>query len=278
MDRISKIFPKEKPVIGMVHLRPLPGSPAYDPSIMNMDKIIEIAVDEAKKLEACGVDGVQVENMWDIPYLQGKNIGSDTVAALAVGVHAVKNAVNIPVGVECHMNGADHALACAVASSAKWVRVFEWCNAFISQSGYIEAIGGKLARDRSRLHAGEVAFLCDVNVKHGSHYIIHDRSVEEQAMDIEAQDGDAVIVTGFDTGMPPTVERVKACKDKIALPVFLGSGISKENARELLKCADGAIVGSYFKEEGNWKKPIDVNRTLTFMKEVEKLRSGGAYE
>ena len=95
----------------MVHLRPLPGSPAYDPSIMNMDKIIEIAVDEAKKLEACGVDGVQVENMWDIPYLQGKNIGSDTVAALAVGVHEVKNAVNIPVGVECHMNGADHALA-----------------------------------------------------------------------------------------------------------------------------------------------------------------------
>ena len=103
--------------------------------------------------------------MWDIPYLQGKNIGSDTVAALAVGVHAVKNAVNIPVGVECHMNGADHALACAVASSAKWVRVFEWCNAFISQSGYIEAIGGKLARDRSRLHAGEIAFLCDVNSK-----------------------------------------------------------------------------------------------------------------
>ena len=88
-------------------------------------------------------------------------------------------------------------------------RQFEWCNAFISQSGYIEAIGGKLARDRSRLHAGEIAFLCDVNVKHGSHYIIHDRSVEEQAMDIEAQDGDAVIVTGFDTGMPPTVERVK---------------------------------------------------------------------
>ena len=98
------------------------------------------------------------------PYLQGKNIGSDTVAALAVGVHEVKNAVNIPVGVECHMNGADHALACAVASSAKWVRVFEWCNAFISQSGYIEAIGGKLARDRSRLHAGEIAFLCDVHL------------------------------------------------------------------------------------------------------------------
>lgn len=278
MNRLEKIFSESKPVIGMVHLRPLPGSPAYDPSVMDMKKILEIAVNEAKILESCGVDGVQVENMWDIPYLQGEKIGSDTVAALAIGVNEVKRAVQIPVGVECHMNGADHALACAVAASAKWVRVFEWCNAFISQSGYIEAIGGKLARDRSRLKAEEIAFLCDVNVKHGSHYIIHDRSVEEQAMDIEAQDGDAVIVTGFDTGMPPTAERVKACKERITLPVFLGSGISKENAGELLKYADGAIVGSYFKKEGNWKNTVDEKRTRDFMNEVKKLRIGGVYE
>lgn len=278
MNRLDNIFMSPKPVIGMVHLRPLPGSPLYDPTVMNMKKIIEIAVEEAKLLEACGVDGVQVENMWDIPYLQGKNIGSDTVAALAIGVNEVKNAVKIPVGAECHMNGADHALACAVAANAQWVRVFEWCNAFISQAGYIEAIGGKLARERSRLKAEDIAFLCDVNVKHGSHYIIHDRSVEEQAMDVEAQDGDAVIVTGFDTGMPPTAERVKKCKAKIELPVFLGSGISKNNAKELLHYADGAIVGSYFKVDGNWKNPVDEKRTREFMKEVELLRKEGVCE
>lgn len=272
MSRLDKIFVNKKPIIGMVHLRPLPGSPLYDPINMGMKKILETAREEAKMLEDAGVDGVQVENMWDIPYLPGNKIGPETVAAIAIGVHEVVNAVSIPVGAECHMNGADKALACAVAGGAKWVRVFEWCNAFISQSGYIEAIGGELARMRSNLKADDIAFLCDVNVKHGSHFIIHDRSVEEQADDIQAQDGDAVIVTGFDTGMPPSVERVESCKKRVKLPIFLGSGLAPENTEELLGCADGAIVGSYFKKDGNWKNPVDPARVRAFMKEVEKLR------
>lgn len=274
MGRLDNIFTNRKPIIGMVHLRPLPGAPLYDPVAMDMKKILEIAKEEAKMLEDAGVDGVQVENMWDIPYLQGDKIGPETVAALAIGVYEVANTVSIPVGAECHMNGADKALACAVAGGAKWVRVFEWCNAFISQSGYIEAIGGKLARMRNNLRTDDIAFLCDVNVKHGSHFIIHDRSVEEQADDIQAQDGDAVIVTGFDTGMPPSVDKVSSCKKRVKLPIFLGSGLSVENAAELLGCADGAIVGSYFKKDGNWKNPIDQERTRAFMKEVESLRRG----
>lgn len=272
MGRLEHIFKQKKPVIGMVHLRPLPGSPLYDPAGMGMDKIIGTAVEEAKILEASGVDGVQVENMWDIPYLPGRKIGPETVAALAVGVYEVAKHVSIPVGAECHMNGAEQALACAVAAGAQWIRVFEYCNAFISQSGYIEAAGAEIARKRSQWKAEQIAFLCDVNVKHGSHFIIHDRSVAEQAMDVEAQDGDAVIVTGFDTGMPPTVEAVTACKQKTGLPIFLGSGLDRKNAAELLACADGAIVGSYFKEEGNWKNPVDQERAAAFMKEVRKLR------
>ena len=275
MTRFDKLFSVSKPIIGMVHLRPLPGSPLYDPINMDMKRILAIAKDEAKMLEDAGVDGVQVENMWDIPYLQGKNIGPETVAALAVGVHEVSHSVSIPTGAECHMNGADLAFAAAVAGEAKWIRVFEWCNAFISQSGYIESIGGKVARMRRNLNAEGIACLCDVNVKHGSHFIIHDRSVAEQAMDIEAQDGDAVIVTGFDTGMPPTVDRIVECKKCVSLPILLGSGISAKNARELLAHADGAIVGSYFKEGGNWKNPVDPQRTREFMREVELLRKEG---
>ena len=274
MNRIKQIFKNEKPIIGMVHLRPLPGSPGYDPVNMGMRRIIEIAREEARMLEAAGVDGVQVENMWDIPYLPGDQIGPETVAALAVGVNEVVDAVSIPVGAEIHMNGADKALACAVAGGAQWIRVFEFCNAFISQAGYIDAIGARIARMRSNLKADNIAFLCDVNVKHGSHFIIHDRSVPEQAMDIEAQDGDAVIVTGFDTGMPPSVDNVKSCKEVVGLPIFLGSGLNVKNIPELLGCADGAIVGSYFKKDGNWKNDVDPERTRAFMQAVENLRAG----
>jgi membrane complex biogenesis BtpA family protein len=269
--KFKDLFGKAKPIIGMVHLRPLPGSPGYNPAVMDMKEIFRIAVEEAKVLESAGVDGIQVENMWDIPYLRGNDIPHETTAALAVGVYEVSHHVHIPVGVECHMNGGDKALAAAVAASAKWVRVFEWCNAFISQSGFIDAIGGYLARMRSNLRA-EIAFLCDVNVKHGSHFIIHDRSIKEQAMDIEAQDGDAVVITGFDTGMPPTIERVEECKKTVNLPILLGSGLTAENLADLLRVADGAIVGSYFKNDGNWKNPVSYERTKCFMQGVEKLR------
>ena len=272
MERIRKIFSNEKPVIGMVHLRPLPGSPLYDPSLMDMKKILETAVEEACKLEASGVDGVQVENMWDLPYARPENLGYETAAALAVGIYEVGKHVSVPVGAECHMNGAECAMACAAAAGARWIRVFEWCNAFVSQSGFIDAAGARAARLRHNLRADEIAALCDVNVKHGSHYIIHDRSVPEQAMDIEAQGGDAVIVTGFDTGMPPTAQDVCACKERINIPVFLGSGIHKENIRELLGAADGAIVGSAFKEDGNWKNPVDSRASAAFMRDVERLR------
>ena len=272
MNRFGTLFSQKKPIIGMVHLRPLPGSALYDPTVMDMDRILSIARDEAKMLEDAGVDGVQVENMWDIPYLPGRDIGPETVAALAVGVYEVRKHVSVPVGAECHMNGADLAMAAAVAAGARWIRVFEWCNAFISQSGYIESIGGKVARMRRSLGATQIACLCDVNVKHGSHYIIHDRSVREQAMDVEAQDGDAVIVTGFDTGMPPTVERIDECRGGISLPILLGSGLTCENVRQLLSHADGAIVGSYFKEDGNWKNAVDPQRVSSFMHEVASLR------
>lgn len=45
------IFGCNKPIIGMVHLRPLPGSPLYDPNKMDMDGIIETAINERQSLK-----------------------------------------------------------------------------------------------------------------------------------------------------------------------------------------------------------------------------------
>jgi membrane complex biogenesis BtpA family protein len=272
-NKLVELFHVSKPIIGMVHLRPLPGSPGYNPVQMGMDKIIATAIEEAKTLEKAEVNGIQVENMWDIPYLRNDDIGYETVAALAVCIKEVKNEVSIPVGAECHMNGADCALACAIAAGASWIRVFEWCNAFISQSGFINAIGAKVSRMRHNLMAENILALCDINVKHGSHFIIHDRSVAEQAMDIEAQNGDTVIVTGFDTGMPPTIEDISKCKQATSLPILVGSGINIDNVNELLSVADGAIIGSWFKEENNWKNPVSYKRTSAFMNKVNEMKN-----
>lgn len=268
------IFAKAKPIIAMVHLRPLPGSPLYDRRKCDFNEVLRIAVEEAKTLEGAGVDGVQVENIWDYPYQKGDEVGHETTAALAVAAAKIGDAVSIPVGVNCHLNGGVQALAAAAASGAKWIRVFVWVNAYISQLGYAESIAAKLARFRKALES-DVLFMCDVNVKHGSHFIVSDRPVFEQARDAEIQGADGIIVTGFETGTAPNAENIRKCAESVSLPIFLGSGVTRENAGELMRIADGAIVGSYFKKDNNWKNAVDAERARAFMREMEAVRAGG---
>lgn len=274
-QKLNEIFKYEKPIIGMVHLRPLPGSPMYDKKKMSMQQIIDTALHEAQLLEQGGVDGLQIENIWDYPYIKGEEIGPETVAAMSVAAICVKQAVKIPVGVNCHLNGADQALAIAIAAGARWIRVFEWVNAYVSHAGILEGVGGKLARLRTALDArDDVMFLCDVNVKHGSHFMISDRSIKEQANDAVTEGAEALIVTGFETGIAPTPEKVREFSTNVSVPVFLGSGTTEENVGELLKYSDGAIVGSYFKENNNWKEPVSLERTKRFMDAVRGIRDG----
>jgi len=191
---IKDIFKQNKPIIGMIHLRPLPGSPLYDPANMSVSKITEIAINEALKLQNAGIDGLQIENIWDYPYLRGSDIGHETTTIMAVIASKIKESVDIPIGINCHLNGGMKALAIAAAVEAKWVRVFEWVNAYVSHAGILEGIGGKLSRYRSFLKAEDIKFFCDVNVKHGSHFIISDRTIADQARDAESEGAEALIV------------------------------------------------------------------------------------
>ncbi|MEM3977687.1 MAG: BtpA/SgcQ family protein, partial [Fervidicoccaceae archaeon] len=84
---------------------------------------------------------------------------------------------------------------------------------------------------------------------------------------------DALIVTGRMTGLPPTPEDVKIVKDIVGdTPVLIGSGLTPENAEKLLRYADGAIVGTYFKVKGYTQNPIDPERVRKLMDVVNKLR------
>jgi membrane complex biogenesis BtpA family protein len=274
LEILNEIFPNKKPVIGMVHLRALPGAPLYDPILMGIDRITKIAVNEAKILEASGVDGLQIENIWDFPYLKGGTIGYETVAAMAAIAVKVKEAVSIPIGVNCHLNAALESMAVATAVGAKWIRVFEYVNAYVSHAGIIEGIGAELARYRSNLKADNIKMFCDVNVKHGSHFIVSDRSIIEQAHDAVNEGAEALIVTGFETGIAPSSDNVKDFADNVNKAILIGSGVTQDNVKDLLKYADGLIVGSYFKKDNNWKNEIEAQKVVRFMKEVERIREG----
>jgi membrane complex biogenesis BtpA family protein len=176
------------------------------------------------------------------------------------------------MGVTVHLNGVKQALAIAVAAQCQWIRAFELANAYISNAGLVEAAGPALMRYRAALRAEGIMVFGDFHVKHGSHQIIADRSIPEQAEDVETALGDGVIVTGIKTGTPPDRHDVSAIRDAVGLPILIGSGLSSSNLEQLLPLVDGAIVGSSFKKDGVLANPVDRARVREFMDRVRAIR------
>lgn len=269
-NALTEIFQVKKPIIGMVHLKPLPGSPHYKGESIN--EMIEFALEDVRRLEAGGVDGLQIENAWDLPFPKPEDFGFETVAAMtAVGVE-ISKATKLPLGVNCLANAVIPAIAIAKASKSKWVRSNQWVNAYIANEGFIEGASAKAMRYKAQLFGDDIKIMADVHVKHGSHAIVADRSLSEQTRDNEFFDADILIATGNRTGDETSLDEILGIKENASLPVIIGSGMTEQNAAKILSVADGAIVGSFLKENGNWWEPVDVEKVKCFMDQVNSLR------
>ncbi len=269
-DPLKALFTLSKPVIGVVHSLPLPGSPWYQGQ--SMEEIYEYALTEARRYAAGGVDGLMVENARDLPFLKPDEIGYETVATMSVMTQLVRSELSVPVGVSCLADGVVPALAIAKASGAAFVRATQWVNAYIGNQGFVDARAPQATRYRASIGAADVHVLVDVHVKHGSHAIVGDRSVKEQAQDAEYYAADALIATGSRTGAATPIEEVRDVKSSSSLPVLVGSGANVDNIEALLREADGVIVGSSLKQDGAWWNPVDVDKVRRFMDRVRQAR------
>ena len=257
------LFGKPKPIIGVVHSRPLPGAPAYEGEPMAAG--YEYAVREAERYAAGGMDGVIVENHGDIPFAKPENIGPETAAVMAVMADRVGRAVGLPVGINVLANGAIIATAVAKAAGAAFIRVNQWANAYVANEGIIEGPAAKATRYRAWLHARGLKIFADVHVKHGAHAIVADRGIPELTRDAEFFDADVVIVTGQRTGDSAKMEEIAAVKGATALPVVVGSGVDADNIADILSACDGVIVASSLKRDGVWWNEVDPDRLALFM-------------
>lgn len=269
-NSIEKIFGKKKAIIGMIHTKPLPGSPRYNGE--SMEEIIAFSMTDAKALEAAGVDGLMFENAWDIPFSRPEDIGYDTVAALTVLVQEVTREVKLPFGINYLANAVIPSMATAKATGAFWVRCNQWVNAYVANEGLMNGQSAKAMRFKKSIMADDLKVMVDVHVKHGSHSIVADRSLGEQTRDNIFYDADMLIATGNRTGDATPLAEVKGIKENTQLPVLVGSGITVENAEELLPFIDGAIVGSSLKVDGVWWNPVDESRTKALMNVVNRFR------
>ena len=270
LESLEQLFGVKKPIIGMVHLPPLPGAPAYRGE--SIDEIIKFALEDAKKLVEGGVDGLMVENMWDLPYYVGKNVPPEEMTAQAVAARAVVEEVDVPVGINVVHNGGRVTLAIAKASGAKFIRVCLLTGAMVWDTGEFDhGCAAELLRVRKMLYAEDIKIFADINKKHAVMFPGID--LKTHAEWCEFYMADALIVTGRMTGSPPRVEDLKEVKEFLPhRPLLVGSGSNAENIAKFLQYADGAIVGTYFKKHGIAQNRVDVGRVRKFMEIVKRLR------
>jgi membrane complex biogenesis BtpA family protein len=263
---MSTIFPIPKPVIGVIHVGALPGTPR---SLQSVAELVRLAKEEARVYRECGVDGVIIENMHDVPYLKGE-VGPEIVAAMtAIGIE-VKNESRLPVGIQILAGANVEAMAVAHAANLDFIRAEGYAYAHVADEGLIEASAAKLLRYRKMIGAERVQVWTDVKKKHSAHAITADVSLGQTAETVEFMGADCVIVTGSVTGEAPQLADVKEAKSHCQLPVFLGSGITAANIDQFHNEADGFIIGSYFKVDGLWSNTIDPTRVTQLINKLQK--------
>jgi membrane complex biogenesis BtpA family protein len=270
-NALDELFGVPKPVIGVIHLKALPGAPRYQG--MPMQEICAAAAADARALAEGGVDGILVENASDLPFCRPEDIGPETVAGLTAACLAAREAAGLPTGITCVANGVIPALAVAKATGARWVRANQWVNAYVANEGILNGPAARAMRYRAAIGAGDVRIFADVHVKFGAHAITADRTVSEQATDAEWFDADVLIASGTRTGSPTQVAEIEQVRAGTNLPVIIGSGLDAEQVPRLMATADGAIVGSWLKVDGLWWNPVCPRRVEKLIKSVRLLRA-----
>ncbi|HVK70635.1 MAG TPA: BtpA/SgcQ family protein [Polyangium sp.] len=261
---LGDLFGTKKPVLGMVHCWPLPGAPGY--AGYGMEVILENAIRDARALAEGGVDGIIVENMWDVPFRAGSHVAPESIAAHAVVARAVGQAVPLPLGINLVHNGGVALLGIAIAAGAKFVRVCMLAGAGVWEAGsWDEGCAAELLRRRKELGAEHIKLFADVDKKHSVRFPGIDLATHIEWTRFSG--ADALIVSGKMTGDAPDLAKVREAKALAGdSPVLIGSGATEENVTAFLGAADGVIVGSSIKENGRIEEPVDAERVRRFVR------------
>lgn len=262
---LQQIFKTPNPIIGVVHLLPLPTSPRWGGSLKT---VIDRAEQEVTALASGGVDGVIVENFFDAPFTKNQ-VDPAVVSAMTLIVQRLMNLVTLPVGINVLRNDAHSAMAIATCVRAQFIRVNVLTGVMATDQGLIEGQAHQLLRYRREL-GSEVKILADVLVKHARPLGSPNLTTAVQET-IERGLADGVILSGWATGSPPPLEDLElASAAANGTPVFIGSGADWENISTLMQAADGVIVSSSLKRRGQIQQPIDPIRVSQFVEAARR--------
>lgn len=264
---VMRTLDRPLPVIGVVHLPPLPGSSRNPGSTA---RALDQARADAIIYRRTGVDALLVENHGDAPFDKDE-CGPHVAAVMAVIARVLVEECRCPVGVNILRNDVRSALGAAVAADASFVRANVLFGVSATDQGLIEGRAAEVLRYRRSLGTAAEIW-ADVDVKFASPLYAPELAVLMKSA-ARRSGADRLLVTGTATGVPPSAETVRAVKAAAGrTPVLIASGLTAASVRELLPLCDGAVVGSAFKEDGDVERPVDPGRVTDFIHAVRAAR------
>lgn len=267
MERFARLFGTRKPVIAMVHFQALPGTPLYDDA-GGMDGLIERARKDLVALQSAGVDAVMFGNENDRPYELRVDVASTAAMAYAIG--RLRHEVRVPFGVDVLWDPMS-TLALSAATGAHFAREI-FTGLYGSDMGLWEGRAAEALRYRRRLGNGDLFLLYNISAEFASP--LDGRSVAERARSaVFSSVADAILVSGPITGEATSLEHLREVKGVLpATPVLANTGVRHENVADILAVADGCVVGTALKVNGDTWSPVDPERARRFVDLAREVR------
>jgi len=269
-----ELFPGDFPLVGVVHLPPLPGTPGH---VHSRSEIRERASSDAAAYVRAGFDGLLVENFGDHPFFPDA-VEPHTVALMALLVARVREVARrlaphrrVPVGVNVLRNDARAAIGIAAATGAEFVRVNVHVGAMVTDQGVIEGKAHETMRYRAALRC-DAAVFADVLVKHA--HPLGPADVATLADDTLHRGGaSALVLSGARTGEPVSEEEARRVRAAVPdAPLLVGSGLTAGALPSLAALFDGAIVGTAAKRSGRAAESVEPGRARALVAARDALR------
>jgi len=266
MSWLRDLYRTEKPIIAMLHLLPMPSDPNYDPE-GGVDKVIDRARRDIHALQNGGVDAILVCNEYSLPYLY--DVEPCTVATMAYLIGVLSREITVPYGVDV---ATDPYKVYDLAAAAKAAFVREtFTGAYAGDYGVVSYEMGKIHRHRAKVGARQVRTMCTLVPE--CSLPIAGRPVEDVARSTDFYfQPDVYLVSGLTAGCEADSQIVTRVKRVTKTPVFANNGVRLENVEVQLAAADGCIIGTAFKRDGQFYNEVDEARVARLMRRVREIR------
>lgn len=261
MSEVFKgLFGKEKAIIAMCHFPPMPGSPLYD-ARGGVQAIREWVARDVRSLQDGGVDAIMFCNEGDRPY--NFKASPASLATMAATIGQLQSEIRVPFGCDILWD-PQGAIALAKATGARFVREV-FTGVYASDMGLWNTSCGEALRYRRNIDAVDLKLIFNINAEFAGF-------IDRRPLDLIAKSAvfsslaDIVAVSGTMTGQSAQVSDLELVKSALPdTPVVANTGVRAENVRDILRVADGVIVGTALKQDGDTWNAVDPDRVKRFV-------------